>query len=308
MSEAPTALAPLALALASGPGQPAAPGALREIDSLVQAGEYRKAASAAASLIAEGVTDVHAITACLLGHFVAEGPRSLDAIFGLVHVMLTDAWTVLHPVARRERTVDAELRCMLRTIVALLDFEATGSDPGSHAWQPADRETASRALAASDLVRDAAASIPDARFPALLSEVEAHLRAALEHPLRSADAPETAPTPESPSPPRPRPRELATTIEVSPAMATFLTKIRAFEVLVERGDLVRAAVVADDLRRTIEQFDPRVYLPQLFVRHFSLLSEHISTLAPMWENRESIEWQVMEQHYLVDLDGFIEHG
>lgn len=71
-------------------------------------------------------------------------------------------------------------------------------------------------------------------------------------------------------------------IEVSPALEEFLKKIEAFVALVERGDMARAAVVAEDLRKAIESFDPRVYLPKLLAPYFRLLALRVEDLEPHW--------------------------
>ena len=94
-------------------------------------------------------------------------------------------------------------------------------------------------------------------------------------------------------------------IEISPAMASLIARLRAFEVLVGRGEFNRAAVVAEDVRRSIETFDPTAYLPAFFAQHFALLSEHIARLSPLWQAAHTPEWRVLEQHCKVDLEGFV---
>jgi hypothetical protein len=95
-------------------------------------------------------------------------------------------------------------------------------------------------------------------------------------------------------------------LEISPALSLLLRKLAAFETLLHRGDAPRAAVVAEDVRQALERFDPMEYFPTLLAPHFALLSAHLSDLRPYWEARGTLEWRVLEQHYRVDLDGFVE--
>ncbi|MGK3983870.1 type VI secretion system protein IglI family protein [Sorangium sp. So ce136] len=95
------------------------------------------------------------------------------------------------------------------------------------------------------------------------------------------------------------------TIPTSPALKLLLQKLRAFETLVERGELQKAAIVAHDVRRTVESFDPKVYLPSLFSSYFARLAAHVDELSPHWEGAGSLPWQILEQFYQVDLDAFV---
>src|SRR5690606_22238170 len=67
--------------------------------------------------------------------------------------------------------------------------------------------------------------------------------------------------PDDPVPDRPRsfadPSPAQPTVEIhSPALAQLQAKLRGFEVLLERGDLDKAAVIASDIQATIADFDP----------------------------------------------------
>lgn len=94
------------------------------------------------------------------------------------------------------------------------------------------------------------------------------------------------------------------TIAVSPAFSTLLRKIRMVESLLARGQTERAAVVADDVRRTLKDFDPKVFFPDVFLPYFQLLSRHIDEIAPYWEQVESPRWEALSQLYQVNLDVF----
>jgi hypothetical protein len=96
------------------------------------------------------------------------------------------------------------------------------------------------------------------------------------------------------------------TMSVSPALQQFMRKLAAFEHLVDRGDVAKAAIVAHDIRQVVADFDPKIYLPNLLSPHFRLLSSSVEQLAPYWDRGTTPGWEALEQLYRVDLDAFIE--
>jgi len=95
-------------------------------------------------------------------------------------------------------------------------------------------------------------------------------------------------------------------LKTSPALKLLLQKLQAFEILVDRGDLQKAAVVARDLDKVLGAFDPKVYLPALLSPYFARLSAHVDALAPHLDAAEGRAWQVLEHFYQVDLDAFVQ--
>lgn len=92
---------------------------------------------------------------------------------------------------------------------------------------------------------------------------------------------------------------------ISPALAQLCDKLRGFELLVERGELDKAAIVASDIQAVLERFDPLVYLPSLFGRYFQLLSRVIGEVEARWNAGDSAARRVLESFYRVDLERFV---
>lgn len=97
------------------------------------------------------------------------------------------------------------------------------------------------------------------------------------------------------------------TLRVSPQFLEFMIKLRAFETLVERGQHMKAAIVAEDIQNIVEHFDPRTYFPDLFSRFSQLLCEHADELEDGMRLQNSFAWKTASQFYQVDLDKFV-HG
>lgn len=107
--------------------------------------------------------------------------------------------------------------------------------------------------------------------------------------------------PYTPAPhPEPEPPEFS-----SPALSVLIDKLRGFELLVERGELDKAAIVASDIQSVIEDFDPLIYLPGLFGRYLQLLSKIIAEVEARWNAGDSTARRVLEQFYRADLDRFV---
>lgn len=97
-------------------------------------------------------------------------------------------------------------------------------------------------------------------------------------------------------------------VGVSHEFFALIQKLDAFASLVKKGDLARAAVVADDVMGSIDSFDPRVYFPELFSDFSELLSKHIEALESYWRDRDSNAWKAHSQFYRVDLRRFVGGG
>ena len=83
------------------------------------------------------------------------------------------------------------------------------------------------------------------------------------------------------------------------------TARQAFEKLIEKRSFEKAALVGDDLMTLIENFDPRKYFPDLFASFGALLSANVSSIAPHWDRRSSLEWKTLQQFYQVDIRKFV---
>jgi len=84
-----------------------------------------------------------------------------------------------------------------------------------------------------------------------------------------------------------------------------LRKMKAFELLVEKEEFNKAAIVADDINEIIANFDPRIYFPKIFSRYSLLRALKIADISAFEEYKGSVEWLTMQDLYKVDLDSFV---
>ena len=83
-----------------------------------------------------------------------------------------------------------------------------------------------------------------------------------------------------------------------------MKKLALFEQIMEQGDVAKAAIIVADIMETIEQFDPRLYLPSLFSRYFSLLTPKIGEIYELLEMRDTPQFQSLTSLYKVDMEAF----
>jgi hypothetical protein len=95
------------------------------------------------------------------------------------------------------------------------------------------------------------------------------------------------------------------TIEGSPALLELVRRIQAFERLTQRGELLKAAVVAESVLGTLNAFDPRVFFPKLLLPFFSQLSEHAQEIEGAMAERDSLAFQSLKQLLQVDIDALV---
>jgi hypothetical protein len=100
--------------------------------------------------------------------------------------------------------------------------------------------------------------------------------------------------------------EGAVLLKASPQFFQLQNKLAAFEILIQKGQFEKAAVVSNDLMELIKNFDPRQYFPELFAGFFGELNKSIQQVRPHLENRDPLTWDTLEQFYQVDLDGFVQ--
>jgi hypothetical protein len=149
---------------------------------------------------------------------------------------------------------------------------------------------------------EAAAGEPPATTePAAEPEADAELEAAPPDPMFDAEARTATLAPASP-PAAPAP---TLTLPISPALATLLRQLAGFAELIERQDFPRAAALAAEVQRTIDDFDPLVYLPGLFAPHFDLVAACADALEPWLARSAELTMRTLAQRCQVDLEGFL---
>jgi hypothetical protein len=312
-------------------GGHALPDAIAEqIQRNLTAGDYGAAAELAASAFSDGCVDIRCITAMLMGLFIGRGPVSIPIVFSLLCYSLDQGWAALEPKHRKDQSAEGACSQLLRNTKTTLDFHEAARDTVWESWRESMSEHLSedcgRTADELDHILNRLSTV--SRTAVALAALRAKISASFEHaprhtapgnprdallPAQSTDMSSAAESTSHGA----QPNAVTTTaidcdepaptayLEISAELASLIERIEAFAQLAQRGDLTRAAIVAHDIRRTIETFDPVRFLPSLFARHFQLLSSKIDSIASVWEQEGSPTWQALAQHYRTDLKGFV---
>ena len=88
-------------------------------------------------------------------------------------------------------------------------------------------------------------------------------------------------------------------------MTLLLKKIAAFERMVHEKKFDRAALILDDIKLSLSEFEPTLYLPKIFENFVKLQALNFNELVAYQQQRGTLESEVMQEWFKVDLDGFI---
>lgn len=294
-------------------------------------GDHRAALELSASLLRSRRATPQLITAFCGGLFRSAGPACLSSLFAALREMVGPSWERVHCASNREKQCEAALNAALRDIATCWQFAVAQPSTQSD-WAPFDRAAAlSTASDVASFRAAFAARWDNPRFSTQLSAIEALLRAVrpvaapIERTSAAHDAPasrviepepavparddRTLRAPPSADEPAPHREERAVAhdeivLPVTAALRELLEKLEGFDALIERGDSVRAAIIADDVQSLIDDFDPRRFFPALFAAHIARRVEHRAALS---EARQlaADERNELEQLYRVDLPAFV---
>ena len=284
---------------------------LAELSSLADREQLPELEARVEALFDDGVYDIRAISYYLWLAWRLRGLPALADVFGTLAALVTTNLAAVGPEERREAHFAKRIAWLSQKIGDHVQYHEAKRTPEWKAWEksatPEDLDGALAALRGLDAAMSN--GFAPARQPLMVLAPRLQtLREAFAPPVDTPPASAVKPaTTEAPSPPSPPSVARSGKVEVgvSAAYLELLDKLDAFRQLVDKKDLVKASVVADDLMHTIENFDPRTYFPEMFADFSEKLSEHIDDLAPRWAERDSASWRAMVQFYRVDLRRFV---
>ncbi len=285
--------------------------ALDEIVALSDRREFERAADLTGKLLADGVFDVRPVVLYLYQAFLEGGYPALGEIFSLCGALLHDE--AMGPRRRRADHVARRYAWLFQAVFDALTYHEQRRSPQWAGWQQGlTPEGVAAVIAAGEALLAKLDGEANKAAVDQAGRVLTWLRASAvppPEPPRATEPPKEAAPAAAPAPPAQggdlEPVRRRVELVVSHAFIELCAKLRAFEQLVGRGEMTRAAVVGDDILATLDGFDPRRYFPELIGPFSALLSEHIDALQV--GERDTPAWKSLEQHYRVDLRGFVDH-
>ncbi len=284
------------------------------IVSYIEKSEYTEAVQEIEAIFNEGFFDIRLIMYYLYAQFLQEDFTHLQDQIALFTSLFTSHWEKLTPEKKKDKHTVTSVSWYFTRLGKTLQYHKDKQDDTWSKWLQSTTKTSNQAVLEEwNNFRLAFQDVLEA--PAVLDRLQRITQWFLDFDLLLPDETkekelieinETEPIIQEISEKKSIEPCAGPTIPISDTFALFLKKLTAFETLIAENDLAKAALVGNDISESIASFDPRVYFPKTFSTYFRLLSQHIDTLSPYWDEKDSLAWQSLEQLYNVDIDTFME--
>ncbi|HCY86359.1 MAG TPA: hypothetical protein DHV36_14585 [Desulfobacteraceae bacterium] len=294
-----------------------------ELSTHIQNGDFKEVANLAESIIREEIYDVRVICYFLYGVFLEHGVAGIGEILDSLSRIFTENWEAVGPVRNKEKQAVNSIKWLLKQVNRKIDYEEKKESPEWIAWQQeVDTETVQADIdGCADLqkvlsqhLEDLAPELVDGisslktwlgSFARLIykpepePEEEAAAEAAPETEAEPTDA--ESPAPVATAAPGTQPQMV---VQGNYHLAQLHRKIAAFKSLIKKKKYEQAALVAFDIDGIIENFDPRLYFPEIFAEFSLLYSMNIKEILTSKNYVNSAEWKSLKALYNVDIDRF----
>jgi hypothetical protein len=289
---------------------------LSELTGHYEAKRFAEVAQSVEALLEAGVWDLRPISLYLAVAFEQQGIAGLSEVLATWATIIGPSLPSIGPAVRREDYASKRTSALLGTIGDALHYHETKRTETWAAWAKVMTPTMNDAIVAATDDIDKAIVAASGAAPPSLAQFIARLRSVLRALAAPTDAAPTslssasvalpapveaaAPAEEGVATPAPVTKPGRVEVAVSPAYFDLIEKLNAFAVLARKGEMMKAAVVADDLMSIIDHFDPRDYFPLIFSEFGELMSQNIERISSSWESRNSLAWKALVQFYRVD--------
>lgn len=295
-----------------------------EITDLVSQQQFAVVADRVDALVGDGVVDIRLVAFALYDTFLVHGIDGLLQVCDVLRALTGENLPAIGPQARRDLHVDRSITWLLKTVSDRLEYHASKQDA---VWESYQRSGVARCEAAEKRLGELGDSLARAGFGGAaessanllrwLRELLSSARAVVESEEERAtvDAGHCAAVAAAPLSERtPATRQHGGVVMDSEPIVLrgsyhlreLIFKLSAFERLVTKGRFDRAAVLCDELQAQMDNFDPRLYLPELFSTFGRLQAEYIMQLETQRQQRDTTRWRAYQQFYHVDPVGFVE--
>jgi hypothetical protein len=292
-----------------------------ELSTHIQSGDYKEVANLAETIISEDIYDVRVICYFLYGVFLEHGAVGLKDIFQSLLNVFNENWDAVGPVKNKEKQVTNSIKWLLKQLNRKIDYEEKKESAEWISWQQeANTEMVQEAIdLCAELQKTLSRSLED--LASQLIDGISSIKSWLDSFLRLIYKPEPEPEPEpeeETGEPEQAPEAAAENTAAAPTvpvaqmpagqgsfhLAQLHKKIAAFQSLIEKEKFEQASLVAFDIDQIIENFDPRLYFPEIFAEFSLQYSMNIKEILSSKKYVKSAEWQALKELYKVDIDRF----
>lgn len=287
-----------------------------EAVSLVEQDQFDKATPLIESILEEGCLDIRLIMHLFYAHFLQEGLQSLKLAFPYLINLINEQWEKLSPIDNRESHANKSIIWFLSSIGKRLKRSAKVHK--EHREDPLWSQTSSLSIEEIDQVEKHILEVKQFLTNHWkLASSEEYLQYFLKW-IKDfkGSLPIDNPEPEkeegysSSSYPLESEKEVKDSLQgilvSSEKMKELYAKLQLFEALISERNFAKASLVSDDIKQTIETFNPIAFFPKLFSRFYALVAKHIDTLSNEWDKKGSPKWDALYQLFQTDLEAFVD--
>lgn len=288
------------------------------ISDLAQARRFAEASKLIEGLLGESIYDFRLVVYYLFHAVDSQKATGVLGVLRALNAVFAENWQAWGPANHHDKALVKSLNWLLQNANDLLVYHGETKSSNWKLFSARDDELFASIrdefLNLSRHMNGPTWGVCGGLLAAFQRSVESEyslLDAAPELEAIETNELEEAPVPDENEPDLPATPNLmmggdgSVNLRASPSFFQLQNKLRAFEILVQKGQFEKAAVVSEDLMALINNFDPRQYFPDLFAGYFGTRSRAIQDMRPHMENRDPVTWDTLEQYYRVDLPGFV---
>jgi hypothetical protein len=293
------------------------------IVSYVQDDNFIAAITLIEDLFAEEIFDIRMISYYLYGYWLDNGFGSLNVVLQCLNNILSDNFEAVGPIANHDQNFEKSLSWIMRQILKKINYEEKKNSSLWQQWYTSiTEEDISHILETGEILCGTLTQkIPDKAVDIinLWNKIQASLKAIKKMVARPLDLITTETDNDKTEFPllvseendlkgeleSKEPINSYQAYETSYPMTLLLKKISAFERMINEKKFDRAALILEDIKLSLSTFEPTVYLPKIFENFVKLQALNINDLLICQQERGTVEWEVMQEWFKVDLDGFI---
>jgi hypothetical protein len=285
----------------------------QEIVALVENNDFAAVGTRAEALFQSNVFDIRVICYFFESVFVEQELAGVANIFACINKLVRENWAAVGPVSKKEKHTQRSLLWLLAKLHQGLQYHQAQNDDSWQKWlQQVDADAMEATLnLRKEFLQTVSTIGNDEQTVELTNKLGEWLNdfyklVKLDKPIEPVAAePEQTPVSEN----TPAAEGSSAPSEAKVAGSYHLTvlkkKLETFQILVQKGDFTKAAVVADDINAIMAAFDPRLYFPQLFSPYLSAMAVSLNQLLPCMQAKETPVWGVLVQLYQADIDAFV---
>lgn len=279
---------------------------------LADRNDYTSILELTEELSERGVYDIRLLIYGVYGEFISNKLIGLPELYDTASLIFTAAWHAIGPDQKREIYAKNSLSWLFTQI--LIDLETVQLESGeewTHWLTSLTHEDvaflqnglSSTVELISDTIGELTSSV-GAKVRAICDWI-AELAHCIPEPISERVEPDQVLSQElGDALPSVQPDENTFSFSGSPHLKILLDKIQVFEHVLSNGEMLKAAVIANDINQIMDNFDPRLYFPELFSSYFYHLVGNINPITELMDMRDTPQWIAIHNLYSVDIDRF----